>query len=171
MHMIKNPEVTEVPNGTQWSSPTPKDNKSHQSLTYASREILRTHGQRGVCFFLAPPSSWVCPCLPESWSLSWGSFHFLQPYSIALHWWMRCFQLFVTLNKVAMHDLEWYTWASKSRGWAPKSSTPVDGICQVALLRGLTFNRSQHSAWRPLTTPGPSVLLAASLLSLCHLDK
>lgn len=79
----------------------PGDNKGYRSLTYPSREILHIHRQGSVCFLPPFPSRSVYPsCILESFIF----------YSFAvLHWigvYIDCFQLFATLNRVAMNNLE-----------------------------------------------------------------
>lgn len=73
-------------------------------------------------------------CLPQQLSVP-----FLHPgdclrfifsfYSFTvLHWiggYVDCFQLFAILNKVAVDDLEQYTWASLARGCVVKCNSPV----------------------------------------------
>ena len=109
-------KLLKVQNGLQWSvpslTPVPRDSKCYLSLMYPSREILWIHRQ-GSVFSSLLPQQFSVPlpfCILEI--IPRVHFYFLQLYSVALNWWICCFQLFATLNRVALDNLEWYTWAS-----------------------------------------------------------
>lgn len=115
--MIKNPEMPEVQNGVQGSvscvTPSPGTVTAISFLcVFPEREHTHTHRQARQCLLACFPSG---QC---AWEIVLRSIFIFCSFTVSC--WIGgcvdCFQLFATLNKVAVNDLEEYPWPRKSRG-------------------------------------------------------